>query len=183
MPLLPSIQAPMHGAVVPIAYITLASAGSATFNNIPQGYQDLFIVSSVRTSNSSYVDGFNVALNGSTSSNNSATELWGDGSSPSSNRSSSTSVVFSRYAATAASATTGIFASVETHIFNYANTSTYKTILIKSAADSNGQGVTELAVGLVQSTSAVTSLTLSGKNASFIAGCTFALYGIRTVGQ
>jgi hypothetical protein len=170
----------MHGAIVPIAYTKLASNGNITFSNIPQGYQDLYIIGNVRSTNTSQ-DTLAIDLTyGATEY--SSTWLLGDGSSATSNRQSNQYVSSVPYT-NGANATAGIFSSFETHILNYANTSTYKTILTRMASDQNGSGWTSLTVGLRRNTAAVTFLEFAGANAVFAAGSTFAIYGVRTVNQ
>jgi hypothetical protein len=64
-------------------------------------------------------------------------------------------------------------------ILDYANTNKYKTIRGLSGAHWNTAGASELASGIWQSTSAVTSLTVFGANGNFGTNSTFALYGIK----
>jgi hypothetical protein len=176
----------MHGAVVPIAYqaVTGSSVSSITFSNIPQGYQDLMIVFNLRTTYAGVYDSsISMIANNSFTSIYSWTELKGNGSSAISSRSTavnygSTSV----YGANAALASTGTFASSVFHILNYANTSTFKTVLMRSAADSNGQGGVNLTASLIQTTAGIGQLLIQS-NGNFVAGSTATLYGIRTVGQ
>jgi hypothetical protein len=73
--------------------------------------------------------------------------------------------------------------SAEMHILNYANTSTYKTLLLREANDNNGSGYVALSANLWRGTSGITSLSISSFAAYFTAGSTIALYGVRTVNQ
>ena len=169
----------MYGAMVPIASTTLAAdTATIAFSSIPQTYQDLFVVISGRSNYAATNDGLHLNIAGTQSS----TELWGDGANAASARLTSQSVIVIRYGIVGNTATSGIFGSAEIHLLNYANTTTFKTALVRTAADVNGSGYTELVAGLAQSTAAITSFTLSVRNGSgFIAGSTATLYGIRAV--
>ena len=187
MPLLPSIAAAeTHGAVVPIGFQTVSgsSTSAITFSNIPQGFQDLFLVVNSRSLYATVNAGFSMQIgNGSVDagSNYSNTCLKGDGSSATSTRSTASTITLEE-GVPGANATSGVFGTVENHFLNYANTSTYKTILSRSAMDLNGSGTTRLTANLWRSTSAINIISCytSGNWAS---NSTFALYGIRSIGQ
>jgi hypothetical protein len=169
----------MHGAMVPIA--TAVGTGSSnviTFNNIPQTYQDLFIVGYVNLSAVGtcwmYSNGF-----GATSYSN--TTLLGNGIAATSARNTSQSSYTIIQAAGIGSTYPATF---EAHALNYANTTTFKTVLARNAADQNGSGTTELNVGLKQSTSAITQLDFNTFGAAnFTTSTRITIYGIRSVGQ
>lgn len=185
MPLLSSIAAPMHGAVVPIGYATASgSSNQFSFTNIPQTYQDLLVVVYARSTGAVTTTTTNMVINGdSSSSNYSRTILKGDGSSATSSRDTNFSQAYGLDGLPGASSTSGIFSSAEIHILNYANTSTYKTMLSRQAADLNGSGLTELYVTLWRSTSSVQYFYINTNSGNYASGSTIALYGIRTVGQ
>jgi hypothetical protein len=169
----------IYGALVPIASQTFnGSTAGATFTNIPQIYQDLMVVSFVRTTETVTETGLYAAVNSFTGT---ASHTWlaGNGSAALSGRGSNT-----QYAWLAqipgASATSGIFSSVTTNILNYANSNTFKTFLTRSANDLNGSGSTALYCNLMQTTSAITSLSVvSNALNNYAAGSTVTLYGIR----
>ena len=138
MPLLPSVASPMHGAVVPIAYAFYAAPGVFVFSNIPQGYQDLRIVASVRSTASATTDQLALFIGSYGSNIYGETYLYGDGSSASSGRGSTQGSFTNSAIIPAATSTSGVNASVTIDILNYANTSTYKTLLWRTAADTNG---------------------------------------------
>jgi len=186
MPLLPSIASPMHGAVVPIAYINLTSPNVGfSFTNIPQGYQDLMLVCNARSAYAANTNPINLYINAYLTTNLSTTYAGGNGSSAYSTQNTTSTPTYG-FAGDipAANSTSGIFGTTVYHILNYANTSTFKTVLVRSAADINGAGFVNLNVGLYGNTSAVTSLIIqSAFSANYVSGSTFALYGIRSVGQ
>ncbi len=168
-------------AMVPIASFTAngTSGYVLAFSNIPQTYQDLMIVGNSRCTVASSLGYPYTRLNDNDASIYSDTNLIGNGASISSSRNSSTSV--GRLGVEAGgSSTAGIFGSLVIHILNYANTSTFKTILSRSAADLNGSGETRLVATLFRSTSAVSSVRLSDEiGGNFASGSTFNLYGIK----
>ena len=181
MAILPAVSSAMHGAVVPIATQILASYNNISFTNIPQTYQDLMLVVSSGTQQSgSSADYARLAFNGG-AIGMSTTLLTGDGSSVTSTRETTTTSggaigIRPAYAA-------NLQGSFVTHILNYANSSTYKTSISRSASDANGSGTTQLTVNLWQSTAAINAIIWGGSGNYPGAGSTATLYGIRTVGQ
>jgi len=178
MPLLPSIASPMHGAVVPIAYYKVTSATHPiVLSNIPQNYQDLMIVINATVSSGNNL--IYVTFNGTYPNTISYTTLDGNGSSATSSRTTSSD----HFQFPSSSATYPV--SIVTHILNYANTSTYKTLLNRFAGDFNGSGVTEISASLVQITSGITGFSINSQNNSdnLQANSTIEVFGIRTVNQ
>lgn len=180
---LASAPATTHGALVPIAYTSLSSTtNNITFSSIPQIYQDLRLVIFVRsaatgTFQASY---FTTNISGS---NYSETWIVGDGSSAASSRYSNISLSYIGYIP-AAGATSGIYGAQTLDLLNYANTSTFKSGLSRSASDANGSGKTELYANLIRGTSGITSITIGdGGVTGFASGSTFELFGVRAVGQ
>jgi len=173
----------MYGAMVPIvSYTADGTSNGFTFSNIPQTYQDLKLVMSYKSTNTSY-GGLNLYPNTGTATEKSITGLQGDGSSATSwnysnaigwynyNPNSSSSVITG----------TGIFVNTTWEILNYSNTSTFKTCLVRTAADSNGSGVTSLIVNNLRNTAGISLLTIYVAFGNYTAGSTATLYGIRAV--
>jgi hypothetical protein len=158
--------------------ITLGTAAaSITFSSIPQGYTDLVLVSNPKVSSNQ--EAIQVQFNTDTSSgstNYSFTQLYGDGSSAASSRSSNGSSIYLSNGTSASNYGAGIF-----NIMNYSNTTTYKNVLGRF---SEAAYVSWADVGLWRNTDAITSLTLtvSGTNKTLSAGSTFSLYGIAAEG-
>lgn len=161
----------------PIATTTLGSAASSvTFSSIPSTYTDLILVVS-----GSSTTGTNARMrvgNGSvdTGSNYSFTSLDGNGTSALSYRfTSETSYAmewYSQFSTAPGNVTTEI-----THIMNYANTTTYKSILVRSNLVATGVSA---GVGLWRSTSAINVLNYFCASATtFAAGFTATLYGVK----
>ena len=154
----------MPSTYTPIATTTLGSAASSvTFSSISGAYTDLVLVIRGKMS----VDGgTTLYLNNDTGANYSYTTIYGDGSSAVSNRGSG---AFSFYADTTDS-------TAICHIMNYANTTTYKTVLGRSNTSNYVLG----RVTLWRSTSAISSLVVSNNNSNtYLTGTTFTLYGIK----
>ena len=187
-----SSSAAMHGAIVPIASST--SSGSVSdimFQNIPQIYQDLMLVISARGAKSattaSFIAYVGTGANGTSllqSNQNSATVLYGDGTSALSTRTTNASGLVFTGGIPAASATSGIFGSLILHFINYTNSSTNKTVLMRSSTDRNGAGNTNSQVGLVRTTSPLLTVgAATYGDGNLVSGTTFTLYGVRSVGQ
>ena len=155
----------------PIAtYTATGTIASYTFSSIPQTYTDLILIdqSFVASGGSHCL----LQFNGDTTSNYSLTALIGDGTSASSARYSNQTAAYISRSATGQNSPMGI-----THIMNYTNTTTFKTILSKGNV---AAGIVLEYVNLWRKTpEAITSLTIAPNGASFTTGSTFTLYGIK----
>ena len=149
----------------PIATTTLGSAAATvTFSSISGTYTDLILVVN---GTSTATNGNEMQFNGDTGNNYSFTLLYGTGSAAVSSMSSNISFAY------AGRTNTNQSVSI-TQIMNYANTTTYKTVLTR--ANSNGD-IVMANVSMWRSTSAITSLVYAG--ATFNSGTVFTLYGIK----
>lgn len=190
MPILPagSVSA-AKGAVVPLGTITLTSPSISgiTFSSIPQGYQDLMLVTHTRNTYAWTTNPLNVYINNTMQSPSSWSQTWlyGDGANPTANRlTTSTPTYGATHFMPSAGSAPNTFGSCVFHFLNYANTSTFKTVLSRGSSDLGNYGFTALAASLYQSTSAITTLNVgSGYGANYETGSTFTLYGIRSIGQ
>jgi hypothetical protein len=146
-----------------------ASTASITFSNINQGYTDLVIVADGVESANQYVG---IRFNSDTASNYSQTRLFGEGTGATSDR--QTSVTFGRLSVGDPTNRFSIIAS----IFNYANTTTYKTWISQTSTGNNYVGAI---AGLWRATpAAITSITVTTTTSdTFSVGSTFSLYGIK----
>jgi len=160
---------------VSIATQTLGSAAaSVTFSSIPSTYTDLVLISTVTTTSGNQTIYANV--NSDSATNYSWTRLSGDGSTASSGALSSYTKAFLGGYSTGTSAT--IPTTSIAHFMNYANTTTYKTILMRYAGARTSDGEVNAAVNLWRSTSAITTINVSCGATTFVSGSTFSLYGI-----
>ena len=160
----------------PIYTTTLGSAQSSVTLNSFSGYTDLVLIANAKSTKTSTTQ-IKLTFNSDTGSNYSWTRLLGDGSAASSSRGTSQAYI---EAAFIAGNTGTVYPDLFTlNIQNYANTTTYKTLLSRwqsmNAANQYVAGV----VGLWRSTSAITSITLTPDASNFDTGSTFTLYGIK----
>ena len=162
----------MPSTYTPIATTTLGSAtASYTFSSIPSTYTDLILIAG-HLNAASAGNAFKMQVNSDTGTNYSNTYLTGNGSSASSGRNSSAD-------------TLRFFdnpniigpAVVTAHFMNYANTTTYKTVLSRSSAAGYSANAE---VNLWRNTAAINSIKIffatSGNDMQ--AGTTLTLYGI-----
>lgn len=153
---------------VALATNTLSSAAaSVTFSSISGAYTDLVLV--VVGGNVSGGGNCRIEINGDTGSNYSSTRILGTGSAASSAREASATSI-----QTGDVTGTDRLANI-VNLMNYANTTTYKTVLSRS----NSNSYVSAYVGLWRSTAAIASIIYSvGGGGSFVSGTTFTLYGI-----
>jgi hypothetical protein len=142
------------------------------------GYTDLVLISSVQKTTSGSGTGFSIRFNGDTGTNYSNTFLEGSGSSASSYRSSNSVGLLA--GAMTSNANSSQFDVNINNIMNYANSSTYKTVI--SRYNDNEFSYVGAVVSLWRSTAAITSITLYSAS-SFAVGSTFSLYGIANADQ
>ena len=152
---------------------TVGTATSTiTFTGISQAYTDLVIVANFDGSASSYTT---LTFNGITGSSYSRTRLIGNGSTVTSDRTNNTAGIINLTYNTAGTPVTGIY-----QVFNYANTTTYKTIICRDASQPDNvsahAGMFRGSTG--SATDAITSITLTKASGNYTVGSTFSLYGI-----
>jgi hypothetical protein len=159
---------------VSIATQTLGSAAaSVTFSSIPATYTDLVLV--VNGCGDAGSTNMRLRFNSDTASNYSDTWITGDGATATSSRTTS---VTSTIGTPSGTGTTLGASTIIFNIMNYANATTYKTIINRASTASLG---TDGVVSLWRSTTAINSITIGangGFTANFKAGSVFSLYGI-----
>lgn len=156
----------------PIASNVLTSATSTvTFSSIPSTYTDLRLVANLNGSSGSI--SFKATVNGDTGTNYSSTLLYGTGTSALTARNTNANDFLGGYAMTQITQTS-LFAF---DFMNYANTTTYKSVLSRIA--DNNTGLVLAYVGLWRNTSAINSITINGATSNFSIGCSFTLFGIK----
>jgi hypothetical protein len=162
----------MAATYSPIATTTLGSdTASVTFSSISGSFTDLVLVCN---GGSATAETIGMRFNSDSGSNYSSTILAGSGSAASSGRNSNQTgltIGTNGYWTNDLNSTTII------QIQNYANATTYKTVLSRS--NNAGVGVDAI-VGLWRSTSAINTIYLYGfySGYNFKSGSTFTLYGI-----
>lgn len=158
----------MPSTYEPIATQTLGSAASSvTFSSIPSTYTDLVLVMNytVTGANDQFI---NIQFNGDTGSNYSNTNLFGDGSSATSNRNSNATSVRAAFYGSAQS-------NAIVNIMNYSNTTTNKTVVSRD----NTNTFVVSRVNLWRNTSAISSMVIAPSGFNLATGSTFTLYGIK----
>jgi hypothetical protein len=168
----------MAATYEPIATTTLGStATEVNFTSISGSYTDLVLVGYILPSNTDS-PAILCQVNSDTGSNYSGTFLYGNGSAAGSNRQSSeTKYTLARQYGIGDSTTNT--SNFITSFQNYANTTTYKTILTRSNTPGGSTYVgVESMVGLWRSTSAITSIKVYVTVGGFASSSMFTLYGI-----
>jgi hypothetical protein len=162
---------PLPSTMIPIANLTLNSATQTiTFNNIPQNYTDLVLVSVFGATS-----GMDIALrfNGDTSSSNYGTvRMWANGvSGPASNRNTDTGII----PRTNVNQASTLSSMLRTNIMNYVSTSMFKSVI--GRYDFSSQ--TEQHAGTWMSTAAINKIEVVAFSNTFTSGSSFTLYGIK----
>jgi len=168
-----------QGALVPLVATTpLEAASNISITNIPQTYQDLMVVISHNTQQSGSSDDYMyMGLSGTTGTNYSVTRMHANGTSLTSDRGTNQDGI---YGATRPAWEPGLFGSAIYHILNYANTTQYKTFLVRNAAEKQAAaGLTQLSVGTMRTTSAITALFIGGTSNYPGIGTTVTIYGVK----
>jgi hypothetical protein len=164
-----------------IETIEVASpVASVTFSSIPQGYTDLMVVTSSRSTRPAQEDPVYVRFNNNSSSVYSEKFLYGNGSAAYSG--STATNYFQYYSQTAASATSNTFGSMSIYIPNYTS-SNYKSVSVDALFPNNSATTDysriQINAGLFSSTSPITSILIgTWVGPYFDTNSTFTLYGI-----
>lgn len=163
---------------MPLTYESIASqtltttASSVTFSSIPASYTDLLLVCNVGSTSASQA--IIMRANNDTASNYSYRTIRGNGTAVANEQQSNQTQI--RISVAVDTSTAPGNHNTITHIMNYASTAMFKTILSRANnADING---TEMSASLWRSTSAINQLDIGLTGSTFVAGSTFALYGI-----
>ncbi len=166
----------------PIATTTLGSdAANVEFSSISGTYTDLILISNYAGSSNDV--GFFLRVGNSsldTGSNYSRTLINGNGTVADSSRNTSQTAISLAY--NYGNSTTINKPNLQINNFmNYSNTTTYKSILIRSRGTrDNDNAETTAIVGLWRSTSAINIIRIYPASGNVLAGSTFTLYGIKS---
>lgn len=159
----------MAKTYTPIATNKLtAPTATVTFSSIPSIYTDLVIVVNANADSSTQL---RLRFNSDTGSNYSATMVGADGADAFTVR------VSNEASMNAAGLATRSGVNI-LNIMNYANTTTYKTVIGRWNLDSPGYGETGVKIGTWRSTAAITSIVLFPTSGNFTTDSTLTLYGI-----
>ena len=152
-----------------IATNTLGSASATvTFSSIPATYTDLRLI--IAGGFAGGLDDLLIRVNSDSGNNYSRTFMYGDGSSAVSGRASNNSGFY-------VAGLNGGQSVSKWDFMNYSNTTTNKTVLVRSDA---ANWATFATVALWRSTAAINAMSIANASAgNFNAGTTFTLYGIK----
>jgi hypothetical protein len=175
------------GAYESIATITCAgSESSISFTSIPSTYKHLqirFISKESPASGTANSYSGMMRINSDTGTNYATHRLYGDGSSVYADGASSAVGAYWTYMTTYGTGIANIYAGGIIDLHDYSSTTKNKTIRAFCGADANtgsSVGKVILSSGLWMNTAAVTTLTFTPANSSFMgAGSVFSLYGIK----
>lgn len=170
---------------MPATYILISSTTLTTntslvnFTSIPSTYTDLVIHLSGRTNRAAVFDYINLRVNGNATSIYESTEMYYQSTSP------SLTGVTQTAGATAypefvngANSDSNCFAYMELYFHLYKNTSFPKGINMAAATANTGARFMDIWGGFANTTTAISSISLQGGTADWLAGSTFYLYGI-----
>jgi hypothetical protein len=160
----------MTATYTPIASATVGTAvATVTFTSIPQTYTDLVLV--INAGLTSGAADASLQFNSDTGNNYSRVVLYGNGTSAFGARNASVdSIITIQFGALSDGPLT------TTHIMNYSNTTTYKSLLQRGGYASS---ITALTAGLWRNTNAITRIDVGNRGGTtYVAGSTFNLYGI-----
>ena len=163
-----------------ISSVTVGAGGASSidFTSIPATYTDLVVKLSSRVNAGSGGYQTYVRFNSDSGANYPWRNLLGTGSSALSQ--SDTADTGMRITMSVSSGdTANTFSNSELYIPNYAG-SAYKSVSADGVSENNATGATaDLAAGLWNSTSAITSINIFASGASFVQYSTAYLYGIK----
>ena len=151
---------------------------TVTFTSIPQGYTDLIVKTSLRSSRSIFDDYLSVVFNGDTGSNYADRWVQGYNITASSGVNAASGVSVQGGFVNGNGSTSNTFSSNELYIPNYTS-SNYKSISVDAALENNSSSnyVVRLIANTWNSTAAITSITFTGIS-PFTQYSTFTLYGV-----
>ena len=154
-------------------------ASSITFTNISQGYTDLVIKASLRSSISATNDYGYLQFNGDTGSNYAYKQLAGNSNATSASTGTSTGALLLRF--NAATSASNVFGDNEVIIPKYvANANKVATSLTASSNSASGASSAILSywTTLWSNTSPITSILLAPASGTFVQYSTVTLYGV-----
>lgn len=189
MPILGILASAITGNLVTNSYESIATStvssntASVTFSSIPATYKHLQIRGLGRNSRTvDRVASFAMQFNSDTGTNYFYHRLYGDGSAAGGDGPGSATSSMIGIGVACDLNTAGIFGAFVWDILDYANTSKYKTTKFLGGIDNNrtsDAGYSNLCGGLWNNTNAISSITLFPNVDLWVAGSTFALYGIK----
>lgn len=169
----------MPSTYTPIATTTLNSSQSTvSFNSISNAHTDLVLSIQARTDYNSFNDDISIYLNNDQTALYSSTRLLASGNSAISDRQTGQNSWFNILSLSSASSI--IYPVVRLQIFNYSNTTTFKTALWEGTNFITSNEYVVNTSGLYRSTNAISQITIKPRfGSNLTSGSTFSLYGIK----
>lgn len=156
---------------MPLANVTLgANAATVTFSSISQSYRDLVLV--INANNTSGGSALWLRFNGDSGSNYQSVVTAGYDSTLGSSSTSGPAAYLTFF--NAMNTTRGAFAIA--NIMEYSTSDKQKPILSRLGLTNNQE--TNMIASRWANTAAITSVSIPSQNGEFVAGSTFALYGV-----
>jgi hypothetical protein len=170
------------GAMESIATVTVGSGGAANmeFTSIPGTYQHLQIRMLQKfTTTSGTISNGRARFNSDTGNNYARHLLYGDGGGAYADAGASIAYAYIGWPTDSNAARADRFSVSIIDILDYASTSKTKTVRTFHGSDYNGSGYVGVSSALWNSTSAVTTITLTSDTGNWAQHSTAALYGLR----
>ena len=163
-----------------IASTTYTSSGSRiiTFSSIPATYTDLLLRVSARSDTAATTTQGYFWISYPTGGTGSSLRLIGSGSAVSSTTFSGAYQAFQTSSINAASSTANTFSSVDCYIPNYLSSNNKSVSIDGATEDNSSSALIEFTAGLINTTSAITSVSFEVAAGNLVTGTTAYLYGI-----
>jgi len=157
------------------SYAATGSVSNIEFTTIPATYTDLLVKVSSRSADSG--TGINITFNSDAGANYKWRRLYGDGSSATSNNSTSANYISSNFM-NQYTYTANTFGNGDIYITNYASSNT-KTVSIDGVTENNATGSFAILSTGSWTTTAITSIKLESDGGTIAQYSTAYLYGIK----
>ena len=172
------------GAFESIATVTVGSGGASSieFTSIPGTYQHLQIRMLQKfTTTSGIISNARMRFNSDTGNNYARHNLYGTGSAAFAYGESSMGYAFVGWPLDSSATTSSTFSAAVVDLLDYASTSKTKTVRVLHGNEANNSSYGNVGVSsaLWNSTSAITTITLTSDTGNWAQYSTAALYGIK----
>jgi hypothetical protein len=163
-----------------IATVTVGSGGSSSvsFSSIASTYKHLQVRVMAKQTGAGATQPLLFRLNSATGSYG-VHNVRGNGSSASASGFANEADIFLQDQLASSSQSTQIHSVFVIDILDYQNTNKNKTVKVLGGFDANGSGMVALNSALLQSTSAVSTITFTANSGNLAEFSSFALYGIK----
>lgn len=163
--------------------VLTGTQATITLSSIPSTYTDLVLLYSARTNSADQRNDVKIQIN-SLTTGYTDTVVYAETTTPASFRDVGATLdrIYNWAGTNGANSTSNTFTNVELYFPNYAG-STKKvvsaTIVQENNSTTNFYYILMAQANLVDTTSAISSLTITSNTGSFVSGCRFDLYGIK----